>query len=165
MSQFQYFYDGIDCSYYELGTTDVNVGYSANYDFEEALFTSTIYQCRLFNEYQWTVTSFETVLGLIGGFVGLIWSIITQCLGGYENFRFTQEIISEVYSMTTRSRMVIGSEPSNLDEAHADLKHCVETSTRYDYTYLEFMVSKLARFFCSCCCKRLWCYRARTKRL
>ena len=45
-------------------------------------------QDRLYNENQWTVTSFDAFLGLIGGFIGLIWSIIHWIMGGYEEFRF-----------------------------------------------------------------------------
>ena len=129
------------------------------------LVQATIYQDRLYNEYMWSVTSVDTLLGLIGGFVGLLWSIITWSLGGYESFRFTQEIISEIYSTTDKSRMMQGQEPTNFEEAHSDLTHCVETQARYDYTYHEFLSSSLIRCLFSCCFKRLKCYRTRVKRL
>jgi len=64
-----------------------------------------ITQDRLFHEFTWTITSFDILLGLIGGFVGLIWAVLIYLLGGYENFRYEQEIISEIYSTTPREGM------------------------------------------------------------
>ena len=53
----------------------------------------------------WTLTSLDAILALVGGFVGLIWSETEYILGFYEEFRFSQEIISEIYSTTDASRM------------------------------------------------------------
>ena len=61
------------------------------------------------------------VLGLIGGFTGLIWAITEYMIGGYENFRFSQEIISEIYSTTTNARMRQDNEPENLEDALKDI--------------------------------------------
>ena len=110
-------------------------------------------QDRLFNENQWTVTSFDAFLGLIGGFIGLIWSMIHMCMGGYEEFRFLQEIISEIYSTTAGSRMVIYDEPQDYDEARADLTRSLETKLRYDYTYIDYLTTSMLQCFC-CCCKK-----------
>ena len=59
----------------------------------------------------------DALLGLIGGFTGLIWMITEYMVGGYENFRFSQEIISEIYSTTANSRMRQDNEPENLEDA------------------------------------------------
>ena len=72
-------------------------------------------QSRLYYHNVWTRTSFDTILGLIGGFVGLIWLFTTWILGGYEQFRFNQEIISEIYSTTDATRMMADIEPTDFE--------------------------------------------------
>ena len=67
------------------------------------------------------------VLGLIGGFVGLIWDLLGYTCGGYESFKFSTALISEIYSTTERSRMKKSSEPKNHSAAQADLQKGLET--------------------------------------
>ena len=108
--------------------------------------------------------SLDTLLGLIGGFVGLIWSVVTYGLGGYEEFRFIQEIISEVYSTTDQERMVPDKEPTDYEAARKDLTRSLESKRRYDYFYLDFLSAYLLQ--CCCCCfKKRKCFKKRAKRL
>jgi len=79
------------------------------------------------------------VLGVVGGFVGLIWSLIGWGLGGYEAFRFNQEIVSEIYSTTDERRFTEDAEPQTHEEARSDLTRSLETKRRYDYTYVDFL--------------------------
>jgi len=110
---------------------------------------------------QWTRASFETLLGLIGGFVGLIWELLGYFFGGYEDFRFKQELISEIYSTTDANRMRDDNEPETYDAARADLTDSLETKLRYDYTYLEYLSSSF--LWCCCCFRKLSCYKRRKK--
>lgn len=61
--------------------------------------------------------------------------------------------------------MMPDSQPTNVDEAQADLTKCLETQARYDYTYIEYLGTSLIRCLFSCCCKRMTFYRKRAKRL
>lgn len=88
LSQFEFIYDGIDCSTYNTGTViSINEPYENKYG-EIPLLDLVLSQDRHFNEVEWTVMSVDIVLGIIGGFVGLIWGILTYLLGGYQGFRF-----------------------------------------------------------------------------
>ena len=40
------------------------------------------------------------VFGQIGGYTALLWMIITFCLSGYEEHKFTNSLISSVYLST-----------------------------------------------------------------
>ena len=59
----------------------------------------------------------DIILGLIGGFIGLIWDLLDLSFGNYESFKYGTALISELYTTTARSRMTSGKEPSNLEEA------------------------------------------------
>ena len=55
-------------------------------------------------------------MGVLGGFTGLIWSILDLTLGDYESFMFTTSLISEIYPIQKPKQ-----EPQTLDEAAADM--------------------------------------------
>jgi len=46
---------------------------------------------------EWAVDSLDTVLGLVGGFTGLLWAALSIVLGGYETFKLENSIIGAVY--------------------------------------------------------------------
>ena len=55
---------------------------------DNVLFTRSFVQSRKYQNTEWTITSFDIVMGLIGGFVGLIWDGLGYWLGNYESFKF-----------------------------------------------------------------------------
>lgn len=85
----------------------------------------------------WTLQSVDIVLGLIGGFVGLIWDTLGYALTGYESFWFKASLISEIYSTTGKRRMMKNSVPESRLEAQQDLQNGIETQARYEYHYFE----------------------------
>ena len=93
----------------------------------------------------------------------MIWELMNYLMGGYETFRFEQEIISEIYSTTHSSRMKPDSDPTNYDDAYTDLNRSLVSRDRYDYTYFEFIGAQVLR--CFCCFRRQSCYKNRIKRL
>ena len=101
----------------------------------------------------------------MGGFVGLVWDLLGYSMGGYESFKFTQSLISEVYSTTARSRMQRGNEPEDHDAAIEDLQKSLETKRRYEYLYSEYVFASILKSLCSCCCKKKEFYKKRQKRL
>ena len=103
------------------------------------------------------------ILGMIGGFIGLIWSLIANCLGDFESFRFNESLISEIYRTTYKERMKHGQVPSDLDTAKVDVSHGIETCTRYKYNYEEYWLTWVIISLC-CCCNRRTCYKHRQKR-
>ena len=113
LSMFQYLYSGIDCQSYGIANEEFAYIYDSVKAKNVPLFNMAIGQSRLYYHNVWTRTSFDAILGLIGGFVGLIWLFTTGILGGYEEFRFNQEIISEIYSTTDATRMMADVEPTD----------------------------------------------------
>ena len=47
-----------------------------------------------------TVESLDVVIGQIGGYTTLLWIVINFIFSGYENFKFTNSLISKVYACT-----------------------------------------------------------------
>ena len=58
------------------------------------MFSNGLLQNKRKIQTEWTITSFDLVLGLIGGFVGLIWDSLGFLLGNYESFKFNTAIIN-----------------------------------------------------------------------
>ena len=132
---------GKDCETYILTDTEA-------FPFEAKspiipIFTQILLQDRSYLVTTWSVQSLDIVLGLIGGFVGLIWDLLGYSLGGYESFKFSTALISEIYSTTDKSRMMKDSVPDNHADACTDLKKGLETQARYEYSYREYFCSWL----------------------
>ena len=102
-------------------------------------------------------------MGLIGGFVGLIFDMLGYTLGDYENFKFTTALISEIYQTTDKSRMRDDGGPDDTSTALKDIDKCLDTSGRYKYNYNEYYCTWVMTCLC-CCCKRKKCYKQRNRR-
>ena len=48
----------------------------------------------------WTVKSLNDVIGQIGGYVALIWMVVKFIFDDYENFKFTNSLITRIYACT-----------------------------------------------------------------
>ena len=84
MSQFEAIYDGIDCSTYRLdGMILAELPLSSEQYLTSPLVNNQVVQSRAYDISQWSVVSIDIFLGLMGGFVGIIWSIVQLCIGGY----------------------------------------------------------------------------------
>lgn len=57
-------------------------------------------QARPYTVTEWTVSSLDVVLGVIGGFVGLIWDVLGFSLGGYQAFKFNTALMAGLYTTT-----------------------------------------------------------------
>ena len=57
-------------------------------------------QGRPTEDVKWTVRSLNIVVGLIGGYVALIWMVARFILDGYENFKFANSMVSQIYACT-----------------------------------------------------------------
>ena len=55
-------------------------------DISTPIYTQFLLQDRGYYITSWSVSSLDLVLGLIGGFVGLIWDILGFSCSGYESF-------------------------------------------------------------------------------
>lgn len=142
---------GTDCETYQVVNTET-VSIFSN-ELSDPVFSQVVIQDRSYLETSWTVNSVDILLGLIGGFIGLIWDLLNRFLGGYESFAFSTALISEIYSTTDSSRMKKGKVPENLQDAQEDLKKGVETQARYEYAYSEYLTWMLLQLLCcfKCC--------------
>ena len=49
---------------------------------------------------KFSIFSLYGILGFVGGLVGLIWIFLSFVLGSYEEFAFSNSVISAIYSAT-----------------------------------------------------------------
>ena len=61
-------------------------------------------QSKVQYEEAWQIQSLDAVLGLVGGFVGLIWGTLSFFLGGYETFKLHNSLISAIYPTSPQGR-------------------------------------------------------------
>ena len=96
-------YPGIDVSSYSTVAEEVLVGVKSADKTEavnQPLFSEILNQSRNYEVVQWSIVSFDMIIGLIGGFIGLVYLILTWFLGGYQEFKFNTALIGEIYSTT-----------------------------------------------------------------
>ena len=96
LSQFGSFF-GKDCTTY-LMTDTQEFGYRSTYD--NPIYSQILVQDRSILQAQWNLDSLDLILGLVGGFIGLVWDSLGYILDGYESFKFSTALISEVYFTT-----------------------------------------------------------------
>ena len=118
----------------------------------------------------WAVESIDIVLGLVGGFSGILWSLLAMLFGGYETFKLENSLIGSIYptapgdGQDNRGTGVIEGE----SQARSAMMKIVAERGKYFYSYTEYLISSLARTFCSCCCskgKQDGCFSRRMRKL
>ena len=55
-------------------------------------------------EIDWSVNSLDIILGLVGGFVRLIWGVCSFILGSYEAFKLENSLIGAFYPTMPQDR-------------------------------------------------------------
>lgn len=99
----------------------------------------------------WYVDSLDIVLGLVGGFVGLIWGTLEIIFGGYESFRLQNSLIGAVYPTSPQGRSDFddnssdksgGDEevPKSEKEAKRIMLSTVAERGKYWYNYSEYLL-------------------------
>ena len=63
--------------------TDTESIFYESDDVTAPVFTQILMQDRSYHDTTWSVNSIDIVLGLIGGFIGLIWDMLGYTIGGY----------------------------------------------------------------------------------
>ena len=61
-------------------------------------------QSRRQHDSQFTRNSLDIVLGIVGGFVGLIWGGLSLIVGGYETFKLENSLIGAIYPTSPQGR-------------------------------------------------------------
>ena len=59
-----------------------------NNDNAEPFFVCQLVQSRRKNEITWSISSLDVILGLVGGFTSVIWSLLAMVITPYEDFKF-----------------------------------------------------------------------------
>lgn len=125
------------------------------------------------HEYQWTVQSLDLVLGLVGGFVSLIWGTLNIVLGGYQAFKLENSLIGAVYPTSpqgrdSNERQIDGDENDQLqseDLAKRVMFTTVAERGKYWYNYSEYLTIRLLSAVCCCFVSGREWYNRRLKRL
>ena len=64
------------------------------------VFYLRIVQAREYTEIIWSIQSIDLILGLVGGFVGVIWTGLALLVGPYEEFKFQTSLVGSVYPVS-----------------------------------------------------------------
>ena len=155
---------GKDCTTYLMTDTQA-FGYRSSYN--APIYSQILVQDRSILQAQWTLDSLDLILGLVGGFIALVWEWLSYILGGYESFKFSTALISEAYSTTHSSRMKKNSVPEDYSGAQSDLVKGLTTQAPYKYNYNEYLCSwVLLKGLCcfKSCMQKCQCYQRRSKR-
>ena len=105
-------------------------------------------QARQVYEMDVAIQSLDIVLGLVGGFTGLLWSALAILLGGYETFKLENSLIGAVYPTSPQKDEY---DDQTEQSAKIDMMTIVAERGKYFYNYSEYLLSLILRFFCCCC--------------
>jgi hypothetical protein len=97
-------------------------------------------------EVKYTVDSVDILLGVIGGFSGLIWSSMAFCVSGYESFREETTKLESFYTSHTNIKSdYIDDSTSHQNEPEASIfdraTDAVKNRKKYDYKYSDFYLA------------------------
>ena len=87
-------------------------------------------QAREVHGEEWALNSLDNVLGLVGGFTGLLWSVLSFVMGSFETFRLENQLIGSAYSIAPAQ----GEEtPRSEKQANHTMMSAVAESGPYNY--------------------------------
>ena len=110
------------------------------------------------------INSLDIVIGLVGGFIAIISSILQSILGTFESFRLENTIIRYFYWTSPTKKMNELYEPEDEQQAKQALVKSVATRGKYWYNFHEYI---FANFLVKCfCCTNNWdCHKKRREKL
>ena len=111
------------------------------------LFTITYKQARQVYTEDWAIQSLDVVLGIVGGFTGLLWSALTVLLNGYESFKFDNTLIGALYPTSP----AVVSKPKTEEEAQSIMLNAITGRGYYFYNYSAYICARIFRCLCCCC--------------
>lgn len=111
------------------------------------------------------------MLGVVGGFSGVVWSFLALLFGSYETFKFENSLIAAVYP-TSPQEMPSWDDDADNDgrailkeqKAKRAMMRTVAERGKYFFNYSEYLMSLLLRSVCCCCQRGVW-FKRRMKKL
>jgi hypothetical protein len=100
------------------------------------------------------------ILGIIGGFAGLVWSLLNLCIGSCQTFRLETHLLKSFYSADSCIKEN-NIEPN--DRVEKDITAELKDRTNYVYSYWSYFLACSLKKGC-CCCRRYKCCRQHEKR-
>ena len=123
-------------------------------------------QSRLQTQNEFAIQSLDIVLGLVGGLSSIIWGCLFLVFGGYETFKLENSLIGTVYA--TQPNLDTDQEPLHPEseaQAKRHMMRMVVAQGKYFYNYSEYMMTKILKCLCNCCCKNKKWYKQRVEKL
>ena len=118
------------------------------------------------NKFEWSISSLDIVLGLVGGFSSICWSFLAIILERYQTFKYENSLIGSIFPTSPgggeHEKDIL---PSDEHEAKTQMMGTVAGRGKYFYSYTEYNFSKLLNYFCNCCCKKKPWFKRRIQRL
>ena len=102
----------------------------------------------------------DLVLGLVGGFVGLLWGFLNILFGGYQAFKLENSLISAIYPTSPQRNSDSGENysqdnaPQNEKAAKRAMMNTVAERGKYWYSYSEYLFVSIMSAICCCCVSR-----------
>lgn len=104
------------------------------------------------------------MLGLVGGFTGIIWATLSIILGGYELFKLNNSLIGVVYPTAPESARASHNGINDEHKAKRAMMQTVAKRGKFFYNYSDYCFSSLLQALC-CCCRDRVCIKRRLKKL
>jgi len=101
----------------------------------------------------YSIDTLDILLGVIGGFTGLIWSIMSCCIGGYETFRQETEQLESFYSsdkninsdhiqdQDNEKSNHSGQDTEADKDMHIKIKNEFDGRKEYEYLYCDHFIA------------------------
>lgn len=135
-----------DLDYYSTTSIDNDMN-------DSMLLKLDILQSRLNTERQFARYSLDLILGLVGGFVSIIWGVLGYMINPYETFMFLNSLIGNMYP--TSPQPDEDEQPiSSSVEALTMLKGTIIERGKFDYTFREYYFTWFITKFCCCCIRK-----------
>ena len=83
------------------------------------------------------VDSLETIVAMVGGYIAILWSVLSYCIGDYQSFKYQNSVIGTVYDATSN----VNEPAENIDEARTAMYRNVSEVGKFYYNYREYITS------------------------
>lgn len=116
-------------------------------------------QSRKWNEVVWSIDSLDIILGLVGGFTSIIWSLLGFIMAPYEQFRYHVTLIRSLYSTSSGHRKAERLRANTYRAAKEHMESTISEDTdKFSYTFTSYWVTWLVSACFPCClCQKMGC--------
>ena len=94
----------------------------------------------------YSIYSIDASLAFIGGYTALFWQIASILVGSYQAYSYESDLINKLFTVDKSN----GRKPETLS-SRDEVEALVTNRAPYNYSYKEYLLTKLMKIFCFCC--------------